>query len=97
MQKDISCCGVICSECNMYPDKCAGCIAVKGVAYWTEYAGIDVCPIYKCCIGNRHFSNCGQCEKLPCEKYYEHKDPDMTDEEHRQTVTEMVKVLKSLK
>lgn len=30
MDKIISCCGVVCSECQYYPIDCKGCPALKG-------------------------------------------------------------------
>nr|WP_242828123.1 DUF3795 domain-containing protein [Enterocloster clostridioformis] len=34
-----------------------------------EYTGESCCDIYECCINQRKYGHCGQCEELPCSHY----------------------------
>ena len=43
MNKIISCCGVICSECEYYPIDCKSCPIIKGQVFWLEYTGEKIC------------------------------------------------------
>lgn len=81
MEKKISCCGMICSEGEHYPSDCQGCREIKGKVFWLEYTGESCCDIYECCINQRRYEHCGQCEELPC-SYYESDDPTKTKEEN---------------
>lgn len=74
MEKIISCCGVVCSECPSFPKDCKGCPEIKGKAYWLQYTGEDICALYDCCVNQKKMSHCGKCESLPCE-HYERDDP----------------------
>lgn len=58
---------------------------------WLEYVGADICPIYQCCKdkGEKH---CGNCPKLPCEKFM--KDPNFSDEENEANLKKMIENLK---
>lgn len=46
MDKGMSCYGVICRECEYYPEECQGCAEIKGKVFWLEYTGGTVCNIY---------------------------------------------------
>ncbi|WP_366933587.1 DUF3795 domain-containing protein [Bacteroides sp.] len=50
-----------------------------------------MCPIYQCCKdkGKKH---CGNCPKLPCEKFM--KDPNFSEEENEVNLKKMIKNLK---
>lgn len=80
MEKILSCCGMICSECEYYPADCKGCKEIKGKVFWLEFTGENCCEIYHCC-NERGYQNCGQCEELPC-SHYEKNDPTKTKEEN---------------
>lgn len=95
MNKIVSCCGVICSDCEYYPKVCKGCPEIKGKPYWLQYAGSEVCPIYNCCINDRQFDHCGWCENLPCEKY-RNDDPFKTKEENDEILRNQINQLKKL-
>ena len=85
-------CGAVCSDCARFPSECAGCRKIKGKVYWLKYAGGDVCPVYSCCRSVRGFDTCGDCDKLPCEKFV--KDPTISDEENEAHLKAMVSRLK---
>lgn len=81
MEGKISCCGMICSDCEYYPADCQGCGEIKGNAFWLEYTGESCCEIYDCCVNQRGYQNCGQCKELPCSRY-ESDDPTKSPEEN---------------
>lgn len=93
-ENDLACCGCICDGCKEFKKSCDGCNTVKGKPVWTTYAGLDKCPLYLCCVETKGLKNCGQCEKLPCEIFYQCIDPAMTKEQHEKTVQERVENLK---
>lgn len=95
MDKIISCCGVICTDCEHYPKECKGCPDIKGKAYWLEYTGEDICDIYNCCVNEKKFLHCGNCKELPC-GYYESDDPTKSHEENERIFKLQMKQLKHM-
>ena len=81
MEKMMSCCGVVCGECEYYPEGCGGCDKIKGQVFWLEYTKGTVCEIYDCCMNKKRYHNCGECEELPC-GFYDLQDPTKTEEEN---------------
>jgi len=98
--KDISVCGidcaVACEECNKHEElrdkPCKGCNALEGKVFWTAMFGMDACPIYAC-VKEKRLKHCGQCEQLPCNIYFDMKDPCTTDEQHQQGIKDRVEIL----
>jgi hypothetical protein len=90
-------CGADCSECPQQKSgECTDtCGNLKGKVFWTKYFNVEVCPIYKC-AEEKHFANCGFCEKIPCEMWFSLKDPSLTDEQHRARLNEKILLLKDL-
>ena len=73
-------CGTSCaSDCPSFPQTCGGCRKIEGVVYWLPYTGDDCCPIYQCCVRERHAVHCGGCEDLPC-RHWQLRDPTVSDE-----------------
>ncbi|HBU12046.1 MAG TPA: hypothetical protein DEB31_04765 [Clostridiales bacterium] len=97
MDKIISCCGVVCSECGYFPDDCGGCTAIKGKVFWLEHTGEAVCGLYDCCVNQKKLAHCGQCNLLPCE-HYERDDPTKSPEEnaadHRKQIEQLTMLRK---
>jgi len=87
MEKKMSCCGTICSDCEYYPAACQGCAEIKGKVFWLEYTGEICCDIYECCINQRKYEHCGQCEE----------DPTKTKEENEADHAMQMKNLKEYK
>lgn len=88
-------CSVACIECNKYLDTpCKGCNEEKGRLYWTKYLGLEVCPIYNCCVNIKGFEDCGRCENLPCEIFFSTKDPSISEELFQEKIKERVDLLK---
>ena len=90
-------CSIACEECNKHEEfaekPCCGCNAEKGQLFWTKYLGLDTCPIYQCCVNEKHLEHCGKCESLPCQIYFNTKDPSFSDEAFEQSIRERVIVL----
>lgn len=95
MEKIISCCGVVCSDCEHYPSDCKGCPAIKGKVFWLEYTGGSICEIYDCCINHKKLEHCGKCAKLPCE-HYNGNDPTKSEAENAEDHAKQMKQLKSM-
>ncbi|MEI6766218.1 MAG: DUF3795 domain-containing protein [Bacteroidota bacterium] len=91
----LSACGLICDECEFYPEKCAGCHAVKGQTFWAlEMMPTKTCPLFGCAVNTRNHKDCGDCVELPCQMFREMKDPNSTDEEHQQSLIDRTARLK---
>jgi hypothetical protein len=94
-------CDIACIECNknneeFFENPCKGCNEVKGKLFWTQYLGLDTCPIYNCCVHEKQLDHCGKCTELPCAIYFNTKDPSISDEEFKQSIQERVDLLKTL-
>ncbi len=96
MDKMLSCCGVDCFECPYYPADCRGCAAIKGEVFWLEYTKESICGIYDCCVNSRKLEHCGNCEKLPCDRFYA-LDPTKTMEENEKDFMRQLTQLHSMK
>ena len=91
MNQMLSVCGLLCNKCQHYDKLCQGCYAIKGSTFWAnEMMSDKICPIFRCCIFNKGHSNCGQCAELPCSTFTDLKDPNVTDDEHQQSIRERI-------
>jgi hypothetical protein len=91
MEKILSVCGLLCNECKHYKKECNSCHVIRGSTFWAKEMMPDkVCPIFKCCFINKKFINCGQCKDLPCKIFDELKDPNLSDEQHHESIRERV-------
>ena len=88
----ISCCGADCDSCDYYGKMCQGCNAVYGKVFHAPTG--KECPIYACCRLQNGFHSCGECGKLPCERILGTRDPGLSEEEFRKTVSDRVKRLR---
>lgn len=93
MHKIISCCGVVCSECQYYPAECKGCPTIKGHAFWLENTGEEICTIYECCTNQKKLPHCARCDKLSCNRY-DGSDPTKTQKENE---NDFIKQLEQLR
>ena len=91
----IEVCGADCTTCPDYQKTCDGCRKIQGKVYWAAMIGTDVCPIYKC-VSDKKLAHCGQCDQLPCNLYFDLKDPSYSDEEHKKGIQLRVVRLKEL-
>ena len=86
-------CGISCEICPL-EQKCEGCRPTGGKPFYIDNFDADVCPIYDCSVNKNGYETCAECQQLPCQMFFDWKDPDMTDEEHRQAVESNVARLK---
>lgn len=96
MDKIVSCCGCVCSECDHFPADCSGCPEIKGKAFWLEYTDLQVCDIYDCCVNERRQVHCGNCSELPCYRY-DLDDPTKSREQNQEDFKKQMEQLKSMK
>lgn len=90
----LSACGLLCNECD-FKNQCNGCYKVKGRTFWAkEIMPNKTCPLFNCSVTERKFNSCGQCAELPCKKFTELKDPNITIEEHEKSINERIRRLK---
>ncbi|MCJ7855196.1 DUF3795 domain-containing protein [Lachnospiraceae bacterium NSJ-143] len=80
-KNEVSCCGVVCTDCIEYKNGCEGCRSIEGKVEWAAYLGKEVCPFYQCCVNEHGYITCAECEKLPCEMFYNVVDPNCSREE----------------
>lgn len=96
MTKVIGACGCICTDCRMFEKECKGCHSIEGKACWLHEVGLDICDFYECSVIDRKLRHCGECKEIPCEKFWNNKNPKWTDAEHKEIVEERVILLKEL-
>jgi hypothetical protein len=94
MNKIETVCGYSCSECSYLWKECTGCGNTRGKPFWTQFAGVDICPIYDCCVNDRMLAHCGKCPELICERFTRFKDPGLTEEETRASLRDMEQELR---
>jgi hypothetical protein len=95
MDQLISTCGLLCDKCNFYKKNCEGCHAVRGSTFWAKNIMPDkICPLYTCSVIDKKFNGCGECGQLPCAKFFDLKDPNISEEEHRKSIDERVSRLR---
>jgi len=90
----LSPCGINCESCD-FRKNCSGCYNIKGKPFYLKDFGVEVCPLYDCPVNKRGYKSCAECPELPCQIFFDWKDPSMTDEAHITSINERVKTLKS--
>ena len=89
-------CGIICGEYEACKEAgCSDCRAIQGKPFYLKEFGMEVCPMYDCPVNKKGLNSCAECEELPCDIYYDWKDPSMSDEDHINSINERVKALKA--
>ena len=92
---NISPCGIDCDVCPLM-EKCGNACQVSGgKPFYIKDFDVEVCPIYDCSVNKNGFKTCAECSKLPCEHFYEWRDPSMSQEEHNKGIEENVARLKA--
>jgi len=92
----VSNCGLICDECNFYQKNCTSCFEVKGKTFWAQDLPGKICPLFNCSVNDKKFTNCGDCNDLPCKMFNDLKDPSISDEEHKKNIVLRVNRLREL-
>ena len=94
----ISACGLRCTECQFYNNPCLGCYKVEGKTFWAkDHLDDGICPLYNCSINDRNYNSCGDCKELPCKKFHDLKDPNVSEEKHSLMIKERIVNLKKTK
>ena len=96
MKKTVSCCGVVCSQCEHFPHVCLGCSQIEGKVFWLKYTNEAVCNIYHCCVKEKAFLHCGQCKELPCRFYTDAYDPTKSKDENEMILKKQLQELSLL-
>ena len=86
-------CGVYCGNCEHLVNKCQGCGNVQGKPFWTTQFGVEICPLYGCCVNRKQLEHCGLCDEFPCELFNSLRDPSLSDEEAEKVLQERQKNL----
>jgi len=89
-----SACGLYCAECEYLNKNCGGCNSIAGKPFWTAQYGVEVCPIYNCCVDSKCLEHCGLCNELPCETFTVMRDPSLNDEEAEKSLRDRCTNLK---
>ncbi len=87
-------CGLCCGDCAYLKDGCQGCNAEKGAPFWTQFAGVTVCPVYDCCVNERRLEHCGLCDSMPCGRFTQIKEPNVTEAQEQECLRARVAELK---
>ncbi|MCB9017540.1 MAG: DUF3795 domain-containing protein [Paludibacteraceae bacterium] len=95
MENKFTCCGCDCSKLPCYKKECKGCEEECGKVFWLKYTNLSVCPIYEC-IKEKGYKSCLECSESPCHRYFDIRDPRMSEEEHNKYVRQQMENLKSL-
>ena len=91
----LSPCGINCGEFEACKTAgCGGCHAIQGKPFFLKDFGVEVCPMYDCPVNKKGYKSCAECSELPCQIFYDWKDPSMTDEAHINSINDRVKILK---
>jgi len=73
-------CGYECdSKCPHFQNTYEGCSIIEGKVFWAKYYNKTTCPIYQC-AKDKGYKHCGYCSDLPCNIWFETRDPSITDE-----------------
>ncbi len=89
----LSPCGINCGEFEACGD-CKGCHEIQGKPFYIKDFGMEVCPMYDCPVNKKGYQTCGECPELPCQIYYDWRDPSMSEEAHLASIKARVKILK---
>lgn len=93
----ISACGLNCSDCNFLNNPCPGCYEVIGKTFWAkDHTPKGVCPLFDCSVNKKKLKHCGECQELPCKQFYDLKDPNISEQEHYESINKRVNNLRDL-
>lgn len=88
----LTCCGTECGDCGFYGKNCQGCNALDGKVFHAPKG--RACPIYQCCVRQKKYAACGECEELPCKIWRETRDPQFSDAEFEESIAMRVRNLR---
>ncbi|MDR2855138.1 MAG: DUF3795 domain-containing protein [Methanomicrobiales archaeon] len=93
----VSPCGIDCDQCQLRENCDDSCQVNGGKPFYIKDFGVEVCPIYDCSINKNGYKTCAECSDLPCQLFYDWKDPSMSDEVHNEAISKNVAFLKGQK
>ena len=96
MTMNLSPCGIDCDACALKENCAGGCQVNCGKPFYIKDFGVECCPIFSCSVSTKGHRTCGECPDVPCQIFFDWKDPSMSDEDHREAVKANVALLKSL-
>lgn len=71
---------------------CARAVMIKGKVFHMPEG--KACTIYECTVNTHEYSNCGKCDKVPCDIWRATRDPKFTDEEFEENIRERTRNLR---
>ena len=93
---NISPCGINCDACPLN-EQCGGaCQQTCGKPFYIKAFGVEQCPIYDCSVNKHGYTTCGECTLVPCQLFFDWRDPSMSEEEHKKAIEGNVALLKTL-
>ena len=81
----LTACGLECAACPLHSKECPGCNQCNGRVFHAP-AG-KACPLYACAVHKNHRTGCGGCPHLPCALREQVRDPALSDEAFRASVS----------
>ncbi|MCL2508587.1 MAG: DUF3795 domain-containing protein [Oscillospiraceae bacterium] len=90
----LSPCGIDCEACQMKESCGGGCQICGGKPFYIKDFGVETCPMYDCSVNKHGYKTCAECPEVPCQIFFDWKDPGMTDEQHVSAVNANVALLK---
>ncbi|MBR6044617.1 MAG: DUF3795 domain-containing protein [Ruminococcus sp.] len=95
MKKNISVCGADCGACSFFEKKmCKGCSASEGKVFHCPEG--KECAIYHCCVSENYYGSCIECADIPCAVWKKTRDPNMSDAEFRDSISERIERLEEM-
>jgi hypothetical protein len=94
---DLKCapvCGIDCGACKFLGEQCKGCGHEEGKPFWAAQIPGGICPLYECCHNQKRLEHCGTCIDFPCKMFTDLRDPNMTDEEFQESLSDRLTSLK---
>lgn len=79
-------CGLYCGNCDFMGVQCSGCLQTHGKPFWTAQVKMETCPMYDCCVNEKHLEHCGLCSTFPCDSFNTLRDPSLSDEDFEKSL-----------
>lgn len=77
---EINPCGTYCGNCEDYGVVCDGCRNRSGKPIWYHlFSKKEPCSYYTC-VKKNTYHDCSQCQQVPCSKFFQYPDPNMSDD-----------------
>lgn len=92
-----SCCGIPYKKESYYPyiqetSQASVEKILKHTMNYSDTVCLEICSKKVCCVNQKGQTNCGKCDRLPCERFT--KDPTVSDEQNEENLKKMLARLK---